>query len=228
MEGKKIFFSYARVDAEVAMKIANELLQAGANIWIDQSHIQVGNAWDIEIEKALENSDCLIVLLSPASVASSKVLNEVYYAMDENKSVFPVIIENCRIPIQMRRLQHIDLTSKYEAGFKKLSTALNLSTASVKEDEKLFIKPQQDSKTTETNLGDVNASLYFNHGVKKYEEKDYNGAIEVFSKVIKITPNNSNAYTYRGVAKYALNDYNGAIQDYNKAIEINPAYAITY
>jgi hypothetical protein len=42
MEAKQtlLFFSYARADAEFALKLAKSLRSAGANLWIDQLDIR--------------------------------------------------------------------------------------------------------------------------------------------------------------------------------------------
>ena len=66
------------------------------------------------------------------------------------------------------------------------------------------------------------AEDYFNSGNTKYDQKDFKGAIQDYTNVIKLNPKNSDAYYIRGNTKYELKDYRGAIQDYNKAIELNP------
>ena len=54
---EKIFFSYSRADgSEFALRLAVDLKQKGFDVWIDQEDIRAGSEWDIEIEKALENT----------------------------------------------------------------------------------------------------------------------------------------------------------------------------
>lgn len=121
MNNQFIFFSYSRSDAsDFALKLATELKNAGINVWIDQLDIPVGRAWDIEIEKALERANCVIFILSNKSVSSDNVLNEIGYALDEEKQVIPILISDCKIPIRVRRLQHIDFRSNYFDGLAKL------------------------------------------------------------------------------------------------------------
>lgn len=69
---------------------------------------------------ALEGSKCLLVIVSPLSVASDNVMDEVSYAIDERKDVVPVLAAKCRIPLRMRRLQFIDFTDDYGSSFKHL------------------------------------------------------------------------------------------------------------
>ena len=87
------------------------------------------------------------------------------------------------------------------------------SVRCIKDNNKGIVKDTKDAK------------FYYDSGVKKYENKNYDDAIEDFNKAIGIDPNYVSAYSYRGVAKDDLKDYEGAISDYNKAIEIDPKYA---
>ncbi len=86
MNFKNIFFSYSRADAsDFALRLAVDLKKEGFNVWIDQQDIRAGSEWDIEIEKALETSDCLLFVESEKSVTSTNVLDEVYYALEQKK-----------------------------------------------------------------------------------------------------------------------------------------------
>jgi hypothetical protein len=126
MQADKIFVSYSRVDSRFALKLAEDLQQEGLHIWIDQSDIPPSEPWDKEIEKALEASECILVILSPAAVSSSNVLNEINYGIEEHKPILPVVISsNVKKPFNIRRLQHIDFTNSYEQGFSQLLKALN-------------------------------------------------------------------------------------------------------
>jgi hypothetical protein len=126
MQAGQIFFSYSRVDAKFALKLAEDLRKAGIDIWIDQIDIPPSVPWDEEIQKALDESNCLLVILSKSSVASDNVLNEVNYAMETKKQVLPVLIgHDINKPFNIRRLQHIDFTSSYDAGLNQLLKSLD-------------------------------------------------------------------------------------------------------
>jgi hypothetical protein len=45
-EMPRIFFSYARADSELVLKLAKDLRSAGANLWVDQLDIQGSDLWD--------------------------------------------------------------------------------------------------------------------------------------------------------------------------------------
>src|SRR5215210_6348509 len=110
MPANKTFFSYARSDSNFALKLAKDLREAGINVWIDQLDIPTGLRWDTEIEKALISSDFFLVILTAASVSSDNVLDEISYAIEEGKKVIPLVLNNCNVPMRLKRLQYIDFT----------------------------------------------------------------------------------------------------------------------
>jgi hypothetical protein len=125
MNLKKIFFSYSRTDAsDFTLRLALDLKKEGFDVWIDQEDIRAGSEWDLEIEKALETCDCLLFIESEKSVASTNVLDEVYYAMEQHKRVIPVIYKDSKTPFRIQRLQHIDFSKDYPTGLANLINEL--------------------------------------------------------------------------------------------------------
>lgn len=122
-----IFFSYSRKDSEFVLSLAQELREAGADIWLDQLDIEPGTAWDDSIEDALAKSDTLLVVLSKTSVASTNVRDEYSYAIEEGKRVVPVLMEPCTVPFRLRRLQYADFTQDRQVGIDTLTETLGLS-----------------------------------------------------------------------------------------------------
>ncbi|MFT3948309.1 MAG: toll/interleukin-1 receptor domain-containing protein [Agriterribacter sp.] len=121
MPSKKIFFSYSRQDGSAfSLKLALDLKKRGFNVWIDQQDIRAGTEWDLEIEKALETCDCLLFVETAKSVVSNNVLDEVYYALGQNKKVIPLIVVDSKTPFRIQRIQHVDFTQDYHAGLNKL------------------------------------------------------------------------------------------------------------
>lgn len=129
MSSEKTFFSYSRDDSEFVLKLAKDLRAAGANIWLDQLDIPAGKRWDSEIEQALENAKGQLVILTPSSVDSHNVMDEVSYALEKGKHVIPILFKECQIPFRLKRLQYIDFTGNYDTGFNQLLKALDLETS---------------------------------------------------------------------------------------------------
>ena len=129
MSTGSIFFSYSRADSAFVLRLAQDLRSAGANIWLDQLDIKAGSRWDSSIEAALNGSSTIITILSPTSVASNNVMDEVSFALESNKTVIPVLLAECTVPFRLRRLQHVDFTGEYQASLHQLLSQLGYADA---------------------------------------------------------------------------------------------------
>ena len=120
---RRTFLSYSRANKDFAVKLARELKSEGFAIWLDQLDIPPGSRWDVEVENALANASCVLVILSPFSQASENVQDEIAYALDSGKKIIPVVLENCMVHFRLRRLKHIDFTKNYNQGLDQLLAA---------------------------------------------------------------------------------------------------------
>jgi formylglycine-generating enzyme required for sulfatase activity len=120
LPGSPAFVSYAREDAAFALRLAADLKARGANVWIDQLDIRPGRQWDSEVEKALTAASALLVILSPAAVDSRNVMDEIAFALDESKTVIPLMHRECRVPFRLRRLHYIDFKADYQSSLQVL------------------------------------------------------------------------------------------------------------
>jgi hypothetical protein len=119
------FISYSRINKEFALKLARELKAAGFPIWLDQLDIPTGARWDDEIEKALRECGIFMVILTPASIASENAKDEIGYAIDHGKRILPVLLEDCEIPLRLRRFQYVDFTKmNYTEGVRSAKELL--------------------------------------------------------------------------------------------------------
>ena len=97
VSGFDIFLSYARHDRGTARMFAECLVDEGFTVWWDAS-LRSGETFDEVIERNLRDAKAVIVLWSPASVASRWVRAEATLADRRNK-LAPAIIEACDRPI---------------------------------------------------------------------------------------------------------------------------------
>lgn len=107
------FISYSRADQDFVLRFAGDLRARGVAIWVDQLDIRPSEHWDRAIERAVRDCRGLVVILSPRSAASDNVADEISFAIDHGKSVLPVMIEHCRLPLRIARMQVIDATGNY-------------------------------------------------------------------------------------------------------------------
>lgn len=123
-DARRYFLSYARADASFALRLAGDLKAAGVDVWVDQLDILPSQRWDRTLETALRGAAGVLVILSPRSVASENVMDEVGFAIDQRKDVIPVLHERCDVPIRLSRFQHVDFTRDYAAALARCKSAL--------------------------------------------------------------------------------------------------------
>lgn len=97
VSGFDVFLSYARHDRGTARMFAECLVDEGFTVWWDAS-LRSGETFDEVIERNLRDAKAVVVLWSPASVASRWVRAEATLADRRNK-LAPAIIEPCDRPI---------------------------------------------------------------------------------------------------------------------------------
>lgn len=114
---RRTFISYSRTNKDFALQLAQELRASGFSIWLDQLDIPTGARWDDELERALKACEIFMVILTPASIESENVKDEIGYAIDTGKRILPVLLENAQVPLRLRRFQYVDFTGKsYDEG----------------------------------------------------------------------------------------------------------------
>ena len=102
-----VFLSYSRADQAQARVLAQELEEAGLQVWWD-TLIEGGAAFAKTIDAALAASDAVIVLWSANSIASDWVLDEAARGRDLKKLV-PLSIDGTEPPLGFRQYQSIAL-----------------------------------------------------------------------------------------------------------------------
>lgn len=160
----KYFFSYAHRDMEFALKLAKELRAVGVNLWLDQLDILGGQRWDRAIEGALERCDGMLAILSPESLASDNVMDEISYALEKGKLIIPILLRPCGIPFRLRRVQHVDFIADYGMGFSQLLRALRIEQLPVEAEP-----PQPEEQLTQASEGP--AAEFPAHSERKYPKE---------------------------------------------------------
>ena len=106
MAKRRVFISYSRKDGALAAERLSEVLrEAGCEVWLDTANIRGGASWSKEIERALNDCDVLVAVMTPASFVSEICRAEQMWALDEGKLVIPVLaVAGAPVPIHLKSL----------------------------------------------------------------------------------------------------------------------------
>ena len=88
------FISYSSKNQSSADAMRKLLNDEGIETWMAPGDIPVGSSYLKEINRALKNCSCLVLLLSNAAQVSQWVIKEVEKAVKEQKPIIPVQIED--------------------------------------------------------------------------------------------------------------------------------------
>lgn len=93
----KIFISHSQSDARFAEQLGRALQDLGLEPWLPEWHVLPGDNGAGVTAEALEQSDVMVALVSPSSMTSRSVKNEIMYAIGESRfenRLVPVLLGN--------------------------------------------------------------------------------------------------------------------------------------
>jgi hypothetical protein len=124
-----VFISYAHSDKEFVDKLAVQLVQRNARVWVDRWELNVGDSILNNMQNAIQDASALIVVLSKASVESEWCKKELSAGLirelDERRVVvLPALLEDCTIPVFLREKLYADFRSNFDGGLRLLLDAI--------------------------------------------------------------------------------------------------------
>lgn len=87
----QVFISYSSTDRPYVQRLAQYLQSFGLRVWYDP-HIAVGEQFAKTIEREIDTSVAVIVVMSPAAAASKWVPREMEWADRQNKPILPLLL----------------------------------------------------------------------------------------------------------------------------------------
>lgn len=94
-ERSLVFISHAREDDTFAMELRQVLNSNSIDTWLDVDDIAEGAKWDDEVQEGLNKSWAMVVIVSPDSMDSNEVKNEINYAESKRFPIIPLLYRNC-------------------------------------------------------------------------------------------------------------------------------------
>ncbi|HSS21811.1 MAG TPA: toll/interleukin-1 receptor domain-containing protein [Pyrinomonadaceae bacterium] len=129
----KVFISHSHEDRALARRVGDALRRTGLEVW-DDEEILPGDNPAQEIAHALEESQAMVVLLTPSTVNSTWVRREIEYALGSKSfknRLVPVLVGSDDFPAEsipwiLRHLNVIKLPAygRQEEGINRIAEAV--------------------------------------------------------------------------------------------------------
>jgi hypothetical protein len=112
-----LFISHAsQADGARAQALVAALEATGQRCWIAPRDITAGADWNDSILTAIEACGGVVLLVSPASVASPFVKAEIQHAFEHKKRVVPVRLADAQpslLDLRLKTVQHIEADTDF-------------------------------------------------------------------------------------------------------------------
>ena len=93
-----VFVSYSRKDEEFVLRLVNDLEDRHALAWIDRGNIHGGEQWRASIQSGIRDAKAFVLVISPNSIASPNVGEEVGLALQLGIPIIPLVYRRACIP----------------------------------------------------------------------------------------------------------------------------------
>lgn len=127
---RMVFLCHSSGDKEQVRRLHSKLKASGIRPWLDEEDLVPGTRWEPAIQKAVKESDIVLVCLSKSSVTKEGfVQKEIRIALDvadrkpeDTIYIIPARLEECTLPDRLSHWQSVDLFR--ENGFHKLVNSI--------------------------------------------------------------------------------------------------------
>ncbi len=117
-----LFLSHSHTDRANAHRLADDLRDAGYEVWIDAVNIPASSLWADEIAQGVKESSHFLALWSPHAAKSEWVGKEIDMAEEHGKPIIPLLLsgEYNEMPDRLKRHQGYALHPNYRQGLADL------------------------------------------------------------------------------------------------------------
>lgn len=104
-----LFLSYSRREVGFADDLTDRLEKEGYRVWLDYRNLRPGAPWAEQINRGVDESQVILLLVSKASVASQYVELEWRRVLTEKtKRIILLIFEAVDLPPELEKFEWVD------------------------------------------------------------------------------------------------------------------------
>jgi pSer/pThr/pTyr-binding forkhead associated (FHA) protein len=115
-----VFISYSHKDMDFVKGLAKDLRRDPLRVWFDE-RLRGGKEWVAQLQNAVNVFDVFVLVLSPDSVASPYVRDEIEWAKANNKVILPILYRECAVPDDLKDIQYINFQENHREALSELT-----------------------------------------------------------------------------------------------------------
>lgn len=126
-----VFISYSSKDKAFVEKLSSRLVENHIGVWLDKWEMKPGDSLIDKIQKGLEDSSYLLVVLSKNYTESEWCKKEHNAGLmkelnSKQTVVIPIMLEDCAVPIFLQEKVYADFREDFDDGFAELFRSLSV------------------------------------------------------------------------------------------------------
>jgi formylglycine-generating enzyme required for sulfatase activity len=177
----RVFLCHSSADKPAVRELYQKLrAEPWISPWLDEEDIFPGDDWNLEIQKAIRETDAIIACLSKGSITKEGyVQREIKTALDyaDEKPqgtvyIIPIRLEECKPPERLSKWQYADyFEGNRERAFERLLVSLQRRATSLGIRFKGFFQKQKEKNPREKILVDGNVKKNQKKETEEYQNK---------------------------------------------------------
>jgi TIR domain len=117
---QNIFMSYSRREVSFVNNLVDDLEDNGFDVWLDYRSLVPGTPWAGQIDKGIQESEVVLLVVSKASMASEYVELEWKQVLKLDKRIILAIFEAVDLPPELEKFEWVDFRGNYKKGLEEL------------------------------------------------------------------------------------------------------------
>jgi hypothetical protein len=109
-----VFISYARKDYYFAESLAFRLHHHQVPVWLDAKDLVPGIDWQQQLESALDNASCVLVVVSSDSIRRPAVRMEWERAIQSGSRIIVVLFRRAQLPPELAGRELVDFRNAFK------------------------------------------------------------------------------------------------------------------
>jgi hypothetical protein len=104
----KTFISFAEKDHRFIHILSGVLVQSGIDALVASQVLAPGTSLDAKVQRMIEQADAVVVILTPSSLRSRWVQQEIGYAKAQRKPIIPLKTRSVSLPAMLLGLEYVE------------------------------------------------------------------------------------------------------------------------